>query len=590
MRAAIYARVSTQRQERNQTIDSQITTLKLWVSQQGHDLLDEHLFKDEGYSGSRLDRPALDRLRDAAVDHAFDVIVVLSPDRLARKYAYQVILLEEFRRCGCEVVFLHHPISDNPDDQLLLQIQAAVAEYERALLSERFRRGKLQKARAGHLVGGKAAYGYTYIHKTEACPGHLIINEAEAEFVRMLYDWSVDEQLSIRQILKRLNAGPWLPRSGRKAWSASVVHHILADPIYTGTAYTNRYRFSPAKKPRKPGPRNHQNTCRQLKPREEWIGIPVPAIITAELYERAQAQLARNAKLSFRNNRKYSYLLRCLLSCGRCGLAMFGTTHKTTISGPRQYYRCRGRDCLMSGRNEPCEQPVVLATELEVAVWNHVVDLLSHPDQLLQQFEEFVKLASEGDARQQAEVGKLSGRLARLEKEESRLLDAYQGEVISLEELRNRRQQIERRRRELQAEYEQQIKLQQQRGQAARVLNDLKAFCLRIHSRLDEASFADKQTILQLLIERIIVGEDSLEIRHVIPLREPGPWQTGSGPPAPRLRSDGVKLAALPWHAREDRFTGGFKAGVIVTGDQPYATQTTLHQALQELAPMHLGL
>lgn len=156
MHAAIYARVSTERQERQQTIDSQLEALRAWARQQGHELIDEHVFRDEGMSGSHLDRPRLDALRDAIRDAAIDIVAMLSPDRLARKYAYQVLLLEEFRRAGCEVMFLHHPISDDPNDQLLLQIQGAIAEYERAVLSERFRRGKLQKARAGCWLGWAA--------------------------------------------------------------------------------------------------------------------------------------------------------------------------------------------------------------------------------------------------------------------------------------------------------------------------------------------------------------------------------------------------------------------------------------------------
>ena len=123
MRVAIYARVSTERQERQQTIGSQLAALQAWVQGQGHALSDAHVFRDEGYSGSRLDRPELDGLRDAVRDAAVDAVAVFSPDRLARKYAYQVLLLEEFRRADCKVVFLHHPISDNPNDQLLLQIQ-----------------------------------------------------------------------------------------------------------------------------------------------------------------------------------------------------------------------------------------------------------------------------------------------------------------------------------------------------------------------------------------------------------------------------------------------------------------------------------
>ena len=150
MLVALYARVSTERQERQETIDSQLAALRAWAAAQGHPVSDEHVFRDEGHSGSRLDRPGLDALRDAVRDGVVGTVVVLTPDRLARKYAYQVLLLEEFRRAGAEVMFLQHPISDDPNDQLLLQIQGAIAEYERAVLGERFRRGKLQKARDGH--------------------------------------------------------------------------------------------------------------------------------------------------------------------------------------------------------------------------------------------------------------------------------------------------------------------------------------------------------------------------------------------------------------------------------------------------------
>jgi site-specific DNA recombinase len=249
MRAALYARVSTERQERCQTIDSQLAALRAWAADHGHALADEHVFRDEGYSGSRLDRPGLDALRDAVRDGAVGVVAVLTPDRLARKYAYQVLLLEEFCRAGCEVVFLQHPISDDPNDQLLLQIQGAIAEYERAVLGERFRRGKLQRARDGHYLGGRAPYGYRYVPRHDAVPGHLVVDEAEADLVRTLYGWLIDERMTIRQILKRLNGGPHLPRSGRHAWSPSTVHHILADPIYAGTAYANRYAYVPAAKP-----------------------------------------------------------------------------------------------------------------------------------------------------------------------------------------------------------------------------------------------------------------------------------------------------------------------------------------------------
>jgi site-specific DNA recombinase len=181
-----------------------------------------------------------------------------TPDRLARKYAYQVLLLEEFRKAGCEVAFVQRPISDDPHDQLLLQIQGAVAEYERAVLGERFRRGKLQKARAGQWTAGQAPYGYRYVPKRDSVPGHLVIDDAEAAVVRMFYRWLIDEQMTVRQILKRLAAGPWRPRCGRRLWSAAVVHRVLSDPVYTGTGYLNRYTFHAPRRP----------SCRSLSKRK----------------------------------------------------------------------------------------------------------------------------------------------------------------------------------------------------------------------------------------------------------------------------------------------------------------------------------
>jgi site-specific DNA recombinase len=283
MRIAIYARVSTERQERQQTIDSQLAALRTWAVAGGHALAEEHVFRDEGYSGSRLDRPGLDALRDAGRDGAVDLIAVVSPDRLARRYACQVLLLEEFRRAGCEIAFLNHPITDDPNDQLLLQIQGAIAEYERAVLGERFRRGKQQRARDGCYQGGRAPYGYRYVPRQDAVPGRLVVDDAEAELVRILYGWLIDERMTVRQIVKRLNGGPHRPRSGRHSWSSSIVHKILDDPIYAGTAYANRYTFTTPDKPRAGrGRHTRQMTHRCVRPREEWIAISVPALGEAE--------------------------------------------------------------------------------------------------------------------------------------------------------------------------------------------------------------------------------------------------------------------------------------------------------------------
>jgi site-specific DNA recombinase len=587
MRAAVYARVSTERQERFQTIDSQLAALRAWAADHGHALAEEHVFRDEGYSGSRLDRPGLDALRDAVRDGAVGVVAVLTPDRLARKYAYQVLLLEEFRRAGCEMVFLQHPISDDPNDQLLLQIQGAIAEYERAVLGERFRRGKLQRARDGHYLSGCAPYGYRYVPRRDAVPGHLVVDEHEAETVRMLYGWLVDEGMTLRQILKRLNFGPWFPRCGRRPWSPSTVHHILADPVYTGTAYANRYRFVPPKKPRRAhGPRTHEASCRQLKPREQWIAIPVPALIDQETWDRAQAQLARNAALSFRNNKKHSYLLRCLLTCGSCGLTMFGRCYGVTAGQPeRRYYRCAGKDCIETARPAACPSRSVKAEAIEAAVWGHVAGLLADPDRLLAQFDHVAATAEAGSAREQAAEQQLRARLDRVARADKRLLDAYEAGAVSLDELSARRRHLAEERHGLERRQQERERRRHQRLQAQAVRTSLAAFCARIRGRLDTATFADKQAILQLVVERIIVGDGSLEIRHVIPLRSPPPGRDGTpDEPNGRLRSDRVHPTALPRRAQR-LGDGVLEAFVRVRDHQLHALQPAADQPLQERRP-----
>jgi hypothetical protein len=174
---------------------------------------------------------------------------------------------------------------------------------------------------------------------------------------------------------------------------------------------------------------------------------------------------------------------------------------------------------------------------------------LADPTRLLAQFERFAQLAVEGDAHEQAETAQLTARLARLDREERRLVDAYQAEVISLEELADRRQHLHLRRQALEAQREQQVRMRRERAQAQEVLTDLTAFCARVRGRLADATLAERQAILQLLIERIIVGDDTLAVRHVIPLRGPDPDPARPGLPADGLRSDGVAPTALlhPW-------------------------------------------
>jgi site-specific DNA recombinase len=590
MRAAIYARVSTDKQGRDQTVDSQLEALRRWATAHGHELEDGHVYIDEGYSGARLDRPALDRLRDAAREGEFDVLGVYSPDRLARRYAYQVLLLEEFRKAACTVEFIERPISDDPHDQLPLQIQiqGAIAEYERAVLGERFRRGKLRKARAGHWIAGQARYGYRHVPNRDGVPGHLEVDDAEAEVVRMLYRWLIDERMTVRQVLKRLAAGPWRPRNGKRLWSSSVVHRVLSDPLYSGTAYANRHVLVAPRRPRAAGPRAGQPSRRKDRPREGWIPIPVPAIADAITYRDASEQLARNSALSFRDNTRNEYLLRGLLTRRTCGLAMCGVTTSGARGRRRhRYSMCHGKDTLARDRAHPCPQPRPGAGGLDAAVWGHVKRLLDDPSTLASQFEERARQADALVADARAAGQKWEAQPRRLDREEQRLLDAYQAEAIDLGELKQRREQISSRKQLLSPRRDREQRPRPGRQTAKEAWADLTSFRERVRSRLDEATLAERQRISQLLIDRVIVGEDSLEIRHVIPLGRLKAEPAGPGPTDPtgagggeggepegatpsglgaRLRTDGVEVAELVGHAVE-RLLDRLADRVLAAGD-----------------------
>ncbi len=238
---------------------------------------------------------------------------------------------------------------------------------------------------------------------------------------------------------------------------------LLSHPIHAGTAYANRYRYVAPEKPRGRKSTSGENTCRVERPTEEWIPIPAPATVDEDTHRRAQEQLARNSELSFRNNKKHSYLLRCLLTCGSCGLAMHGVTNRSSPQATRRYYQCAGKNTISSARERKCLQTSAKIEELDAAVWDHVKGLMTDPGRLLEQFENYASHASEGEEKERAEAKALKARLKRLAREEGRLIDAYQEEVISLKELKERTQKLAERRKALAYQHEQQARLRRRR-------------------------------------------------------------------------------------------------------------------------------
>jgi site-specific DNA recombinase len=238
MQVAFYARVSTSHQPHEGTIESQRRMLKQHIQHHGWSLLPEHEYIDDGSSGARLDRPALDRLRDAARRGELDAVVILSPDRLARNDAHQWLLIEEFEQVNTLLIFLQNPFGDSPQGQLLTQMQGMIAEYERAQIAERTRRGRLEKARHGEFIPwAYSCYGYRYLPKRHGYAPQVMIEPVEAAVVQDIFRTLVEEQLSCRQITKRLNAVHTRTPTGKnRVWHPATVRNILTNRVYAGQA------------------------------------------------------------------------------------------------------------------------------------------------------------------------------------------------------------------------------------------------------------------------------------------------------------------------------------------------------------------
>ena len=519
MNMAMYVRVSTQRQAQTQTIEQQLHLLREYSHKQGWVWNEEHIFRDDGYSGASLRRPGLDRLRDQVRTAAFDRVLITAPDRLARNYVHQMLLMEEFERCGCQIEFLDQPTSHTPHDQLLVQIRGAVAEYERSLIAERMRRGRQQKYRAGLLVPWThAPYGYRVDPSRPRDPAGVRVEPAEAAVVAELFHRYQQDRQSLVGLTKELMRQQTPSPSGNRRWNQATVRGILCKPVYTGTVTIGRYRVARARHRQSAlRPVGHEHGGHPATGPQEWEAVAqVPAIITQDQFDLVQAKLAQNQQYARRNNTAHAYLLRALVSCGNCHLACTGRYRKTK-DAEYAYYTCRGKGHpVISCRDERCRSRFIPAGQLDELVWKDLCDLLTPPQTLaeaLHRAQGGVWLPQELQARRE----NLRKARVSLSQQTERLTDAYLAAVLPLEEYQRRRRELEQRQQGI-AEQARQLEVSVGRHEElADMVQSMEAFCQRVQRGLTEATFEQKRHLIELLIDRVVVTDGEVEIRYVIP-------------------------------------------------------------------------
>jgi site-specific DNA recombinase len=518
IRAAIYGRVSSDQHTQASTIASQIAALEERLRRDGLTLDPELRFLDEGSSGSTLVRPALERLRDAAAHGAIDRLYVHSPDRLARKYAYQVLLVDEFQRCGVELIFLNRELGRSPEDDLLLQVQGMVAEYERAKILERSRRGKRHAAVRGcvNVLSG-APYGYRYLSKwAGGGQARYEIVWEEARILRQIFTWVGQERCPLAEVCRRLRQQGTPSPKGKDSWDRTTVWGILKNPAYLGTARYGKTRVGP----RRSRPRPQRNSAEQ--PRRAYsvyesedggIPIEVPALVNEALFEAVTEQLAENRRRARQRQRGARYLLQGLVVCKRCGYALYGKPVSPAAAKGKErqyaYYRCIGMDGYRFGGQRICWNKQVRTDMLEEAVWKDVCALLNNPAKVTQEYQRRLQ-GKRG--RSEARGESLTKLIQKVKRGIARLIDAYEEGLLDKGEFEPRIRSAKERLAKLETEAQAEAEEEAQEQELRLVIGQLKEFAERVQSGLEKADWSTRREIIRALVKRVEVDQEEVRV------------------------------------------------------------------------------
>jgi site-specific DNA recombinase len=515
---AIYARVSSKQPVEASTIKSQLAALRERVEQDSFPLSEELVFIDEGYSGASLVRPGLERLRDLIALQGLDRLYVLSPDRLARKYAYQVLLIDEFQRVGVEVVFLNRELRQTPEDELLLQVQGIVAEYERAKIMERSRRGKRHAAQTGNVaVLSGAPYGYRYVSKQDGDgqARYEVVLE-EAQVVRQIFRWVGLERASIGEVCRRLQRDGVCTRTGKTTWDRSAVWGMLKNPAYKGQAAFGKTRVGPLR------PRLREQRGRSLQPRrpvstqdvpeEEWIFIPVPAIVDEALCDAVQAQLQENRQRARQRKRGARYLLQGLLVCAQCQYAYYGKaiSNKAAKGKTRDYayYRCIGTDAYRFGGERICDNMQARTDMLDQMVWQEVCALLEEPRRLEQEYQRRLQAPDKGNEN----LTVIQAQVVKVRKGIARLIDSYAEGFIEKQEFEPRIRRLRQRQTNLESQAQQITDEMARQAELRLIITHLEDFAANVEDGLAEADWLTKRELIRTLVKRVEIGKEEVNV------------------------------------------------------------------------------
>jgi site-specific DNA recombinase len=532
-RAALYARVSSDAQQKEGTIESQVAELKRQIDDAGHALVKQYI--DDGIPGPLLDRPALNQLREDAKKDVYDVVYFLDADRIARLAAYQTIIIEELLKNKKQIIIKGQNYEANPQNKMTLQMLGVISEYEHAKIIERMTRGRLHRLRQGQLVSsGHRIYGYDYVRKTATSPCKLVLNEEQAAIVRMVFEMFASGQYGLVTICRHLEERGILTLKGKKLWDNDRIKTMLMTETYAGTRNYNRVTREETLQKGKLGKVVYRD-------QSEWIPVSVPAIISRELFDRVQEMLAKHNERYCRP--QTHYLLSGLVQCGCCGSRGSSSRSWHRVRRPsgkvsvyhQAHYRCIRKAEQNQHHREAvedrCQNSRVATHILEGKVFDLIQETLLDPAKLRGCIEGGAGLDDRGIARGLARVAE---QLGKIEEERRKIINHYAAEELSGPDyiaanraLDDRQERLTRKKGELVAALRSPL-------QEDFIDASLRQFCAAAKAKWQASLDYDaKRQFLMSYIERVIYKRYHVAIVGTVPV------QSASGETRLRFRIEG---------------------------------------------------
>jgi len=501
MITAIYARTSTDRQEREETVKSQLAACEAFAAANEFSVAEE--FVDDGVSGATLTRPALSRLRDGLRSQRIARLIVYDTDRLSRNLSHLLILMEEINRAGAEILFVKCPLEDTPEGRVLFNIKGVFAEYEREKIRERTLRGKVSFIKQGGWFG-PPPYGYRVVDQ------RLQADPVEAHWVREVFGLYAQGGASLHELARHLTSHGVPTRKASKKWNGwqpEVLRRILERELYTGV-FRRRLRGIPG------------SECE----------VAVPPLVDRTTWQETQKRFAQNKREAERN-RVHFYLLSGLVRCGVCGSRFYGRMRHRTA--PR-YYTCETAHDRAHSRRA-CDNNWVRADALEAAIWKQVVDLITRPEAVLIGERFFADAAqTDGESTLDEQLFIVRRGIAKLETKKSRALDLILERPQDKSILASKLADMDR---ELNQLRERESGLSEGLSQVASREERLEAIRQAFRSlrpRLESLSPDDRRKVCRLVLEEVrVYRRHEVTLNWSIPLAEApasgGPTATPSG-------------------------------------------------------------